>query len=425
MENNDYEIKTKKTKPVMLIVIVVLVGVILAMNAVFAVFQFKSNQKLSQYIDDDRKYNLKQTSDEYIEDGFVVGDQYEIRSTKHISDAYLAGSPDDLEENDAKTYELAAAVIDEVIKPEMGNYEKALAIYEWMCANIDTSDGSSLNIPGTTAAEAVSTPYGVLSGKQSVCVGYATTMRLFMNMLGVDCHIVHNDYHSWDLIQMDDGTWYHTDIYSDSSTGNHANFNMTDDMARTGHDWNDRGYLPAADSFTYAYAYKNAVELADISTVPQEIFNRTHGNHNSFTLYYLMNIPDEIALVKSNAILDMVATIFNSDSTPEYENKYFNYSWLDIDEKTKVLCITLVDYNDNGNSTDEHAKEYNETLSEYQEMINELFGTYFEFRDWLGRYEGDPEKPVEEEVDPNAGDDMTINGDMPSDETTEYESNEQ
>lgn len=422
MENNEIIMKEKKQKPVLQIIIVALVAVILVMNAVFAIFQIRSNQKLSLYIDDDRKYNLKQTSDEYIEDGFVVGDQYEIRSTKKISDAFLAGSPEGLEENDAKTYELAAAVISEVITPEMGNYEKALAIYEWMCANIETSDGSSLNIPGTTQAEAVSTPYGVLTGKKSVCVGYATTMRLFMNMLGVDCHIVHNDYHSWDLIQMDDGTWYHTDIYSDSSTGNHANFNMTDSMARSGHEWNDRGFLPAADAYTYCYAYKNAVALEDISTVPQTVFDLSHGNHNSFSLYYLVDITDEIAQVKATAIMDMISTIFNSDMIPETEEKYFSYYWQDIDDNTKLLVAVLNDYSDNGNNSDDHAKEYNETLSEYQDMINELFGTYIEFREWIGRYE--TEEPVEEEIPLPIEGEETNPDDKPSDDTTVYESNE-
>ena len=51
--------------------------------------------------------------------------------------------------------------------------------------------------------------------------------------------VVHNTemYHTWNLVKLD-GKWYHTDVYSDAETGNYANFNMNDDIASAGHDWN-------------------------------------------------------------------------------------------------------------------------------------------------------------------------------------------
>ena len=93
-----------------------------------------------------------------------------------------------------------------------------------------------------TAPEYSAEPYGVLEYGAAVCVGFATTFRLFMQMMDIDCMVVHNSYHSWNLVNLD-GDWYHTDIYSDVGRGNYANFNMTDEMCSNGHNW-DNNLLP-------------------------------------------------------------------------------------------------------------------------------------------------------------------------------------
>ena len=73
---------------------------------------------------------------EYIEDGFKVGGNYEIKSTTHISDAYKNGDPSALSAEDKETYDLASDVIAQVIKEGMSDYEKEVAIYDWMFDNI-------------------------------------------------------------------------------------------------------------------------------------------------------------------------------------------------------------------------------------------------------------------------------------------------
>ncbi len=52
--------------------------------------QKEQSAKMSQFIDDERARQAKEAEQEstYQEDGFKVMDQYEIRSTKEISDAY-------------------------------------------------------------------------------------------------------------------------------------------------------------------------------------------------------------------------------------------------------------------------------------------------------------------------------------------------
>lgn len=373
--------KTEKTKkPILLIALTVLVVALIAMNAVFLALQMNSNKKLSQYIDDDRAYmlaNMPVTG--YQEDGYVVADQYEIKSTTAISDAYISGDSSKLDEKQLKTLEMASAVIDEVIKPEMTLYEKEDAIYMWMTQNLPHYEGSTINIPNTDASEAVSTPYGVLYGKQSVCVGYATTFRLFMNMLGTECHIVHNEGHSWDLVKMDDGSWYHVDIYMDVDSSTHANFNMTDTLCRNGHDWNDEGYLPAANKTTYCYAFTNSVTVTDISQVVNAVFEQVNSDkHESKLFIYRVKNNAEPLYTQINTSFDILSNIFSmTDEYPQFSGKAIYGYWVQADQDTQLYIAQYTDMSQNQNQPGSGDINYEQLNIDMQNLINQIFGTNY------------------------------------------------
>lgn len=114
-------------------------------------------------------------------------------------------------------------------------------------------------------------PYGVLKNKKAVCVGYATTFRMFMQMLNIECMVVHDSGlgHSWDLVKLDN-EWYHTDIYMDADNANYNNFNMNDAVCSEGHDWN-QSFFPAATGVKYSYAYQNKEDLNDVYKIPAKL----------------------------------------------------------------------------------------------------------------------------------------------------------
>ncbi len=377
MSENMNENVKKKNKNGAIIALIVCVACLLVMNGCLIAFSVFSNQKVSKFIDDERERQAKELEGEgYQEDGYVVAEQYEIKSTKAISDAYIAKDSSTLQGNDLSTYELASAVIDEVIKDGMSDYEKEIAIYDWMCKNISTSDGGAISVPGASTTEAVSTPYGVLTGKKAVCVGYATTFRLLMNMLGMDVHIVHNDYHSWDLVQIGDG-WYHVDIYSDTDSGNYSNFNMTDTMAKNGHEWNDQGYLPIADKYEYCYAYQNAVALDDISKIPATVYKATYGVHENNAWYYNIGAYDETAISKMNVMVEIMNGIFESGLDENLSNRNIEANVIPVDDNTTIVALKLTDYmavNGNGSNG---GVDYQELYSQMLELINKEFGVEF------------------------------------------------
>ncbi len=270
---------------------ILLVGCLLGslgLNIYQAYAQQQYASRMGGFIDEqrDRWAEEERQENEYIEDGYKVGGEYEIRSTTHISDAYQSGDDSQLSEEDKQTLSMASDVLDEVIEDGMGDYEKELAVYKWMVANIGHGSGGVISRPGTDRSPF--TPHDVLSSKNAVCVGYATTFRLFMNMLGLDCHIVHNDYHSWDLVQLD-GDWYHVDVYSDAHNTLFSNFNMTDQLCRGGHDW-DESALPAAESVKYSPAVQNGVEVDDLYAVPAAMKKALEEGRND-ALYFKFKTP--------------------------------------------------------------------------------------------------------------------------------------
>lgn len=299
----------------------------------------------------DRWAKEEEQENTYQEDGFKVAGEYEIRSTTHISDAYKNGDDSQLSPADKETLDMAKAVLDEVIEDGMGNYEKELAVYQWMVANIG-NNGSEGAIGRPGRGGSPFTPHDVLSSKNAVCVGYATTFRLFMNMLGMDCHIVHNDYHSWDLVEVEQGEWYHVDVYSDAHGVLFANFNMTDDVCNMGHSW-DGSALPVADKVTYSPAVRNSVEADGVAGVPALL--KQALDEDKGTVYIRFKTPlTEEELGLADYLVSKLEMVVNSMLETTY---YFQAFWYPSGEEGNDILGLLLekerDYGDEPSVNDD------------------------------------------------------------------------
>ena len=253
------------------------------------------------------------------EDDVAVGGEYYIRSTLPISDAYRSGDASALDERQAETLSMASAVLEEIIAEGMTDYEKEKAVYDWMCANLGHEGGVTTVVP--TASEYSAAPYGVLKYGQAVCVGFATTFRMFMQMLGIDCMVVHNSYHSWDLVSLD-GEWYHVDVYSDVGSGGYANFNMTDEMAAGGHEW-DRSFFPAAEGLKYCYAYTSASPLEDVYALPA-LVREAVESQTAPKLYF---IADGLGKREQQSLGELISR--TGDAVMEYGYANGRDMWMD------------------------------------------------------------------------------------------------
>lgn len=307
------------------------------------------------------------------ENDVIIGGIYKIESTEHLSDAYLAGDLSSLTENEKETVEMAAEIIDEVITDDMTDYEKEIAIYDWMYDNITCSEGITSIIP--IFGDGVDNPHGVLKSGEAVCVGFATTFRLFMQMLDIECMVVHDIYlsHSWNLVNIEGG-WYHSDLYMDSGAARYASFNMTDDICYQSHEW-DMEFFPNAVSTEYCYVMQSAVEFVDLETSAKEIRAMLEARESAKLNYKLDNdaYSDLEAL---EALLNEIDSLLMQ--TELGENGWIYWEYCELDGESVLFTISY-EYYEWEDDWDDHWGDNDEVdYDNIYDIMDRVFGDFAE-----------------------------------------------
>lgn len=162
-------------------------------------------------------------------------------STDSVLQAWRSGDTSRLSEESLCVLQAAEAVIQQEITDDMSDYEKELAIHDWITGWCSFDYGVfGRSSDGFT--DKSNTPYGVLIDRSAMCHGYSSTFQLFMDMLGIECMTVfgipgsNGVEHSWNMVKLD-GEWYCVDCAWDDPIGGspcHTYFNVTSDYLRSG-----------------------------------------------------------------------------------------------------------------------------------------------------------------------------------------------
>lgn len=346
----------------------------------------------------------------------VISGNHPLYDDTAVVKAYKNGSDgSELDEKDAFVLKTAAAVIDEIITDGMTDYEKELAVYNWLfahthfnessfaplgTADIDKAAGEEMTETRAQSSEGEKEsmeyhsqamqeaaendpicqadpyrenldyePYGVLKYRNYICVGNATTMQLFMDLLDIPCMIIHSTKegeHAWNLVQID-GDWYHLDLTFDNG-GNapaYANFNVPDDVKLdSGYPWDTTEY-PAADALKYNYAVLNCQEVADIYELPAAVRKTIDNNLGSLTVTFAGN-PDLSPDALDSILQDMA--VYYSDS-------FFYTEKLNLDTGKNMYRLQLQIYE---NPEEEEGGDGFDTIDyDYEQMqkaIDRAFG---------------------------------------------------
>ena len=178
-------------------------------------------------------------------------DDMTVYDTSAILAAWRSGDPSSLSEHDRVIYDRASAVLEEVLSDGMSGYEKERAIYTWLTANV-AYDYDHYSLFAQVSRDSF-TPYNPLVEGKGVCLGFASTFQLLMDMAGVECLTVvgaafdSREDHAWNMVRLD-GEWYCVDATWDTGVpeGYWSYFNVTSDyMAATDHQW-DYASVPEA-----------------------------------------------------------------------------------------------------------------------------------------------------------------------------------
>lgn len=295
---------------------------------------------LKSYIAEREKEENPETTEDYVK----IAEYYEILPTTNISDAYKSGDTSELTDKEKETLDMAKAAIEEMkIKDDMSDYEKEKAVYDWMTSSLQQDQGALTVIPSTQ--EDCDKPYGVLKYHNAVCVGYATTFRMFMQMMDIDCMVEHNNerYHSWNLVKLD-GDWYITDIYSDAGNGNYSHFNMTDSMWGQQQTW-DHDYFPSANSLKYNMAYQNRKTVDSVYDIPKVLRETMDEQLGSVMIAFKEEVGDEEAQIAS-AIAASIDNMLMSGNYKDMPYALGGYNWIqDPDGKGYLFNVAMSNYN--------------------------------------------------------------------------------
>lgn len=184
-----------------------------------------------------------------------------------ILSAWESGDSSSLSKEDKAVLDAAAQVLEEWTEPDMSDYDKELALYAWLTTHVsyDRSHYEKSGAPRTSYE-----PYGPLITGKGVCLGYAETFRLLMDMVGIECVTVtgagfqNRENHAWNMVKLNgqwycaDPTWDHNDFDGDLQEYQELGldqfltyFNVTSDfMALTDHQW-DYDNTPEATAEDY------------------------------------------------------------------------------------------------------------------------------------------------------------------------------
>lgn len=178
-----------------------------------------------------------------------------------VLQAWASGDTSSLSERDLAILNAAKDVIDQKIDSSMSDYEKELAIHDWLTGWSSFNMNAFSRGPGSEGWD-TDTPYGVLINKSGNCWGYSSTFQLFMEMLDIECITVYGTpnasgvEHTWNMVKLD-GEWYCVDTAWDDPIGGspcHTYFNRTSEEFRNSgiHRW-DESAVPEANGTTYRY----------------------------------------------------------------------------------------------------------------------------------------------------------------------------
>ena len=166
------------------------------------------------------------------------------------------------------------AKIDEIIAMADfdGAYEKELFFHDYICENT-VYDESTLNTFGSTA-------YGLLLDGRAICEGYARTMQILLDRVGIKNYLItgyatsdgKGGAHMWNVVTIDgknyhlDATWDDGDSYDEIS---HLYFNIPDSNITNDHSelspqdnnciWYDANYYVVKGTYLTSFSDFNAL----------------------------------------------------------------------------------------------------------------------------------------------------------------------
>lgn len=177
-----------------------------------------------------------------------------------LLEAWESGDKSSLSPKNIRVLDACEEILDRLIDDDMSDYQKELAIHDWIIDRADYDREANNNAPDAKPDPDNDNPYGLIFRKKAICMGYTAAFQLFMDMLGIECISVKGVSqntgveHAWNMVRIN-GEWYCVDVTWNDYFGedrddskSHRYFNVTGRyMRETKHQW-DESATPTADA---------------------------------------------------------------------------------------------------------------------------------------------------------------------------------
>ena len=200
--------------------------------------------------------------------------EYKALSIGDLSVLMLKEKYSDIEYLEDLINQKVDMVINDIIEEDMDEYEKALAIHDWICVNVRYAE---------TYNDGDQEVYGALIEKKARCAGYAKLFTILLDKVGIESEVISgtslNDGeevpHAWNLAYIDDKPYYFDVTWDDEDDAlgyNHHWFGVTKyEFSKThfpsaGYGWNegavftDACYYIREGKYIQSYNYKHIVK---------------------------------------------------------------------------------------------------------------------------------------------------------------------
>jgi hypothetical protein len=128
--------------------------------------------------------------------------------------------------NYQRRYEKLNRIIDKMVDKYttdgMSDYQLAMALHDALINRVSYGYNETLEYNAATA-------YGALVNKVALCEGYAKAYKLLLEAVDMDCIVVSNGEHAWNMVKIGK-KWYHVDTTWDDtgSSVKHTYFLLSD-----------------------------------------------------------------------------------------------------------------------------------------------------------------------------------------------------
>jgi|GEM_PF-376747 len=184
------------------------------------------------------------------------------------------------------------SIIRQLIRPGMTDFEKELAIHDYIVNNC-AYDLRSNKPPESFTA------YGALCLGIAVCDGYSQATKILLDRAGVESHIIVGEAvnistgkyqsHAWNIVRIG-GEYYHLDttwddpVMSDGSNcPTYTYFNLTDKDISRDHRWNVSNY-PSCIATEYNYYIYNGMVAMGYDAFVAHVVEKANEGRNPVTV---------------------------------------------------------------------------------------------------------------------------------------------